>query len=627
MRQLLLGLMFVLLLIGTQNLSAGTITSAKKGRLDALVVTYTPDPTGTSSSDEMTITVTTALGTPSVADRNLRVELFIANAFGQFNSYWVDVPLAQGAMSATAKLHYCHPTQYSRWVVELYEDGRSIASPKPAPSYSNSPQTHRTLDIVGASGGRGLFTNQVVAGAMTDVRQISVASEDWRSYLAFDAVAIELAILRIASAAQQQALSTYALSGGSLAIHSTPIGATPDGDAAILAEVDKLLYGPELSSSSSTSGSSRAWATAPVVHRIHGGGQLFVLPQSPANFTDSIRSSINYPVSDFATNGDADFQWFWRNLVTTVGKTPIWGFIAFVSLFVLVVGPLLLQLTTKLRHRTLLLVLIPAISLVATILVLIYNVVREGFGTQGRVAAVQYYDANSQIGFTWSRQSYFSGAPPGEGLKFPGQALVRPQVINWNQSYQVPDPRDHVNARIGKVGDQQLLTRWSIPRSQQSLLVGQRSDQLTLPFEISRLADNSIKLTNKSESALAMVVLRQSAEVGYLATDLPAGESIDLVAQSLSDIDRALRLASADLAPQGPPDIDLTSRRSYRNLYNYISTTDPINNALRKLNASQLSNYGFLLIRNQVPEISLPFDKTVYTAERHFHLMTGVTAW
>ncbi len=109
---------------------------------------------------------------------------------------------------------------------------------------------------------------------------------------------------------------------------------------------------------------------------------------------------------------DNDGNWFWRNLILSVGKPPVWTFCVFVALFSSLIGPGLLAFTGRMKRRSLLILLVPAISLAATLIIVSYSLLHEGLGTSIRVTGVMALETRSGSGFVWTRQNYFSGLPP-----------------------------------------------------------------------------------------------------------------------------------------------------------------------------------------------------------------------
>ena len=177
---------------------------------------------------------------------------------------------------------------------------------------------------------------------------------------------------------------------------------------------------------------------------------------------------------------DSDSDWFWRNLIRTVGKPPVWTFCAIVTLFGALLGPGLLALTGRLRRRSLMIFLVPAISLVASLAIVAYGVLHEGFETHVRITSVQAIDGDAKLGFAWSRQNFFSGSPPRDGLKFSPHTYARPVYaeISDTNYWAERDPRKDRTCTVNIEPDQQRWSGWLRPGSNNSywsVIVSRRS--------------------------------------------------------------------------------------------------------------------------------------------------------
>ncbi len=626
--RLVLGCFWVAMLL-LNSAIAGSFTTKKSGRADALRVTYTPDPDCTLSCTEMLITVTTVAGQPSSGDRELEFVLYTASYSGQSTAYATKIILPEGATSATAKITYRQALQYGYTAVDFREDGRSLMQPRLPLSVSNTGSNVQQdiLEIRPDNNAvKGSFTADFgLAGQTSQSLALSKSPSDWRPYLAYDAVIIGAPLLELASPQQVQALSTYVLAGGSVIVHSA--------NSETAARLDQLILGSKASSNDNRwevlSSPDRKFGAM----RLHCGGRFIVFENVPPNWLEHVRSTAHYPMGDVAASGDTDKQWFWRNIVQTVGKTPVWAFIGFVMLFVIGVGPVLLRVTSRLQHRTLLLFLIPAFSLLATFLFLLFNISREGFGTRGRIAAIQYFDATSEQGFIWSRQSYFSGAPPRDGLRFSPQAMIKPILEDQLSNGPWSDPRDRLGATMEQSDDAVILSNWLSPRAQHHLLAGEPTKQFKLPIAIKKISDEQVEVSNLTERAIPIVALKGVTDgMGFLAIDLDPGETRALSLESFGKIEIQIRGRDNQHSPKMPIEIEGKSI-SYgygRNYYYYnsnIVVNDPIDGALKKFSMSILPQYGVWIVSHELPQMQLPFEDKAYAKEKHYLIQTGVYPW
>ncbi len=605
-----------------QVVQAGSVATSKIGGRESLRVTYTPDPDGTLPAGEMLITVTPIAGQPCLADREIEFTLYTGTYGGNSTAFSTKVFLAQGANSATTRLQYSQPLNYGAWTVDVLEDGQSIVKPRFPIQTTNSQFRKSLLEITFDNSSTNRFNPDLTS---TDIKfstlQIANSPVDWRGYLGYEAVIIGADSFEIASPSQLKALSNYVLAGGYLIIHH----ASPDTPL----KVDQQFQSkPNLKEKDSR------WTTNNSVDRQYGflrqygGGTIAVYEVLSPNWQDLVKRSEQYPFGDLAAISSSDRSWFWRNLVLSVGKTPIWSFVGFVTLFVIAVGPVMIRVTDKLRHRTLLLFLVPSFSLAATLLFMLFNVSRDGFSTYGRVAALHYYDVDTQQGFSWSRQSYFSGAPPREGLKFEPSTFLRPYSDDYDNG-QWRDPRERVGAVVQLNEDSVILKSWMTARSQQSLLAGSPVGVTQFPISAKTINDEKISVKNETNATIPIVVLKRSAAMCFCALDLGPGETRELAAETTGKVDATVRTRRIDLEPKMPLEVDTVPSRPYNRYYyrSEESTVDPIDNALRKFTSLNIPDYGYWIVSPQLPMHPLPFSNDVYETEKHFLIMTGAYPW
>ena len=117
---------------------------------------------------------------------------------------------------------------------------------------------------------------------------------------------------------------------------------------------------------------------------------------------------------------------FWEFLIPGVGAAPISAFLFIITAFVVVIGPVNYFWLRRLNRLYLLLITVPVGAAIVTACLLIYALVGDGFATRVRVRS--FTEINSQDGTaaSWSRQSYYAGLAPSEGMVYPARAAVYP---------------------------------------------------------------------------------------------------------------------------------------------------------------------------------------------------------
>jgi hypothetical protein len=372
-----------------------------------------------------------------------------------------------------------------------------------------------------------------------------------------------------------------------------------------------------------------------ILHRtfVHGHVLLASQPldELPRSLVDKAISYVRVSSGWNLINSSLDGNWYLRNLITQVGKPPVIAFCAVVTLFGIVLGPGLLYLTGRLQRRSLMIFLVPVLSFVATVLIITYGIVHEGFDTYIRVSSVTVFDAPAQTAFGWSRQSYFSGLPPREGLVFPSQAFVRPvnSVGRGQGSY---DPHGGSASRI-EIGEQQIWRSWLRPRQHQQLLAGHSVDPGSIPIATHRSASGTLLVENRTAEMLPFVVLRDAGENYFTVLDLGGAETREGVAIDKLSATATLRKIGVAIKPQMPLELEGTSgsllnfgRNRSTWSYNNGELEDIINRAFKQTLTSELhlQPYGFATLVPEFDGIVVPLKGK---QSSNMNLVIGVDPW
>lgn len=99
--------------------------------------------------------------------------------------------------------------------------------------------------------------------------------------------------------------------------------------------------------------------------------------------------------------------------VPGTGRVPVGGFVAIAVLFALLVGPVNLWWCARSGRRHLLLVTTPLLSLVASVLLLVYGLIADGLHTRRLAVQVLALDGQSGRVAAWTGLSLFAGLAPG----------------------------------------------------------------------------------------------------------------------------------------------------------------------------------------------------------------------
>ena len=370
----------------------------------------------------------------------------------------------------------------------------------------------------------------------------------------------------------------------------------------------------------------------------HGLGQVHLFPDNlqqmdvaqKNQFLDLLRKSNT--TSAMAANQDGN--WTFRNLVKAVGKPPVWTFCVAVAGFSLVLGPGLLFLTGKLKRRSLMMLFVPAVSLGATICILVYNIFYEGFDSYSRVVSLQLIDENSDHGFCWSRQNYFFGQPKRGGLQFDDELLVRSVVTGWSRYRSYPNEIDRSEWTI-TVGDENLTwSGWLKTREQQQIMVGHAIDKPSVPIRVTQHDRDSINISNLTEQTLPIVVIRGSGDDYYWVEDLGPGQSV--VAKSTDRLAAGNNISKALVDKL--PDVPAELRRSSTLMSNLVTDSDfsigtQPSDIISRVLASHFSDRlaigtnGYATILSKSDNVIYPIEVSTPTDRDSTHLIIGKLTW
>lgn len=364
-----------------------------------------------------------------------------------------------------------------------------------------------------------------------------------------------------------------------------------------------------------------------------GFGSVTVCLRPPAEVDPTLlqieRSTTSTPIM---VSQQSDGGWFWRNIITAVGKPPVWFFCALVGLFCLLLGPGLLSFTALVKRRSLMIFFVPVFSILATISIISYGVFHEGFENYARVTSVVNYQVDSKMAFGWSRQNYFCGTPSREGLKFAPDTYVR-MVFDADRAISRSyDP--HGSGAVFSVGEETRLFNWLKPRQHQQLLIGGRVDFNTVPISIRKASGDSISVKNLTSMKLPLIVLRGKDKSYYVIEGLDPGTELEVAPQTLGDVTALTSRVSKDFQPKIPDELTMGSgsllqfgRSRYYPSANYaVTEIDVVSRAFADSFTEQLNlpEYGFAALMPSTNGIELPLKAKVVN---ELCIARGVSPW
>jgi hypothetical protein len=235
---------------------------------------------------------------------------------------------------------------------------------------------------------------------------------------------------------------------------------------------------------------------------------------------------------------------FWNLLIPGVGRAPVNAFLFLISLFVIAIGPVNYFLLKRRGKLYLLLVTVPLGAFCITSGLLIYALTTDGVSLRARVRSLTEIDQRNQHAVAWSRQTYYAGMAPLEGLDYPTDAAVYP--LQFRAS-------DNNDLRQITWDETQQLTGAFLPSRStvQYLVIESRRTAAQLQFDFAT-GTNSVE--NNLGADIVRLLVRAADGSLLVAEKLADGSSSALVkVQSTDEANRwgKLLLPSAPRNPEG----------------------------------------------------------------------------
>lgn len=110
---------------------------------------------------------------------------------------------------------------------------------------------------------------------------------------------------------------------------------------------------------------------------------------------------------------------FWDFTVPGVGLPPVTAFQVLITIFALLIGPLNYLVLSRKRKLSWLMATVPLGSLVTIVGLVGFAMFTDGISVRARVRSLTHIDQRTQHAVSFSRQSYYAGVAPGDGLVYP----------------------------------------------------------------------------------------------------------------------------------------------------------------------------------------------------------------
>ncbi|HXI73008.1 MAG TPA: hypothetical protein VNN22_21925 [Verrucomicrobiae bacterium] len=267
---------------------------------------------------------------------------------------------------------------------------------------------------------------------------VSEWSDNWLAYTPFDVIALNSLDVNSAPPAVAAALWSYLQAGGNV-----------------------IIFGNDALPATWRS-SNQTVLPDGVEYRV-GLGSCFVIPKVSLSQLDP---KTLQTLRDTA-NGAARY---WQSLPGDAGsangvfpvvanlKIPVRGIVIIMLAFIIIIGPVNIILLNRRNRRTWMLWTIPAISLVTTLIVFAYSLLREGITPDTRIGGLTVLDQINHHAATMGVTAFYCPLTPSGGLRFNNETEASPLVhvgyensgspreVDWTQTQHFQ--RGWISARV-----------------------------------------------------------------------------------------------------------------------------------------------------------------------------------
>jgi hypothetical protein len=284
------------------------------------------------------------------------------------------------------------------------------------------------------------------------------------------------------------------------------------------------------------------------------------LPDLPSDWS-AFLSSVGEPrFSWMRRHGVApDFgtEEFYNYMNPGVRGVPVYGFMALITVFAVLIGPVNYFYLRRKRLLWLLLVTVPAMALATSLLLLGYSVAAHGFSIRSRIRDLTVLDQKSHSAVTVSRLALFAGVAPARGMQFSPETAVYPVF---------PPTAEPGAFTVDWTENQSLTSGWLLSRTRTQFLTIRHAEQRAR-VDVKPGRDGGLAIVNGLPWELeAVLVADASGRLSSARNVLPgATESLAGVSETdRSDFVRLLGRNRPELPDNFSPPVfnPLVGRRS-----------------------------------------------------------------
>ena len=254
---------------------------------------------------------------------------------------------------------------------------------------------------------------------------------------------------------------------------------------------------------------------------------------------------------------------FWNFLIPGTGQAPVLSFLVFITLFVVIIGPVNYYVLQARRRLYMLLLTVPAGAFLVTLGLFVYAMFTDGLGVKSRVRSYTAIDQRAGVAASTSRQAYYASMAPSRGLQFQDDTFIVPfiheptrrgqrsirRIVNWSDQ------------------NQQLKSGYLSSRELSQLLVT-KSGPTKAQLNVGAMKGDKLTVTNNLDAVINYLLVRDEAGKYFVGENVKGGEAalkeinVELAA---SDLSRRLN----DAKPAFPEGYDESLHDSSIDFFNF----------------------------------------------------------
>jgi hypothetical protein len=301
-----------------------------------------------------------------------------------------------------------------------------------------------------------------------------------------------------------------------------------------------------------------------------------------------------------------------------VGEAPVGQFQFLISLFVIAIGPLNYWWFKRRKKLPMLLVTVPAAATIVTLMLLSVGVLADGLGVRVRARSLTLLDQTAGEATTWSRQTYYAGISPRDGLAMSRDSVVYPILSPWSERRGWS--RNSVKRSIAWDDKQRLTSGWLASRTPtQYLTVATRPSAKRL---VLRNDAAGLSIVNRLGVAVTHLVVQDHDGKTYWCEGLEPDAGRIVPAVESRDVSIKLRRLFLDHYPEFPAGA-MPTQYNY-NEYGAVLAKNLMEAQLDAMNSPVVRGWvdgGYIAVTDHGVDLDLGVDDAV--EEASFHVIRG----